>query len=65
MKCFVMHTGKVVVGGMKCFSYYLIIYIIYIIYRGYFKADMITLNIAHVMVLCYGMLLPRHPFFNI
>ena len=23
---------------------------------------MITLNIAHVMVLCYGMLLPHHPF---
>ena len=23
---------------------------------------MVTLGIAHVMVLCYGMLLPHHPF---
>jgi len=26
---------------------------------------MITLEFAHVMVLCYGMLLPHHPLFNI
>ena len=48
-------------GFILLFNYiyyiYIIIYIIYIIYSIYLGLIWRTLKIAHVMVLCYGMVL--------